>query len=290
MTRPSTRAKQIELMADHLLTYLALSEITGRVGREAVSTRDFSGAQPLLTEYMTDEELEDGFVFTDARPTDLPKPLNIALISHDEEVEGGFSLQRHRAVTAKDVRGELRRQWPFLVKSHFGWIDGSGSGTGLTSVHGSGDGLKWQLASNHLNPNTGNMERISDCIRLSHGLAFANQFQWMVRIGWIGSPSISIPTDPIGARAVFRMRDMPEGRQRRAALKHWVTEHWRQSRVDANEERLVREHLRGKERFVWNGFICEIVPSHDDRVREQDARARRKELRESGEDRRLVMA
>jgi hypothetical protein len=43
-------------------------------------------------------------------------------------------------------------------------------------------------------------------------------------------PRARFVTDPFGVREVFRLRDVPPGKQRRAALLHWVRAHWRQRR------------------------------------------------------------
>lgn len=91
---------------------------------------------------------------------------------------------------------------------------------------------------------------------------------WRVSIGLDSSPSVSFPTDPLGIREVFRLRDIPNGKSRRAALTHWVREHWRKKREPgASDVAKVREHLRGASEFSWNGLRCRIVPSGLDQER-----------------------
>jgi len=91
-------------------------------------------------------------------------------------------------------------------------------------------------------------------------LAFARRYNWSVLIGYAGCPRLRFATDAYGARESFRLRDIPEGKSRRAALLHWVSEHWRQRRTDAAPH-LVQKHLRGAEHFVWNGLRCSVEPA-----------------------------
>lgn len=94
-------------------------------------------------------------------------------------------------------------------------------------------------------------------------LQFALEVQWKVTIADVGRPAIGFLTDPVGAREVFRLRDIPSDRERRAAILHWVAEHDRKSRIDDGTH-LVRAHLRGESEFNWNGLRVEITPSRDD--------------------------
>lgn len=96
---------------------------------------------------------------------------------------------------------------------------------------------------------------------------WTRRFNWRVSIGFEDAPAVSFMTDPVGAREVFRLRDIPNGKSRRTALTHWVREHWRQKRDVPEESVKVREHLRGASEFVWNGLRCRIVPSAIDQER-----------------------
>lgn len=87
---------------------------------------------------------------------------------------------------------------------------------------------------------------------------------WNVDFRLPGSPALSVITDPIGVRELLRMRDVPDGKSRREALRNWTREHWRQNRQDHSVEHRVREHLRGAEKCVWLGLECAIVPSRID--------------------------
>lgn len=64
-------------------------------------------------------------------------------------------------------------------------------------------------------------------------------------------------TDLSACKELFKLRDVPPGEERRKALINFVCEHLRR-RPYSDEETLVRKHLRGAERFNWQGFYCEI--------------------------------
>lgn len=99
-------------------------------------------------------------------------------------------------------------------------------------------------------------EWIDHAIRLQ----WSARYKWSVRLNFEGNLAVSFWTDPHGAKEAFRLRDIPNGKTRREALRHWVREHWRQKR-ESDGVALVREHLRGQTKFSWNGLRCEIKPS-----------------------------
>ena len=87
---------------------------------------------------------------------------------------------------------------------------------------------------------------------------------WSVKLGFRGHPGISILTTNEGARAAFRLRDIPNGERRRKALSHFVKEHMRRTPASQDDVR-VSEHVRGAESFSWNGLQCRITPPSVDR-------------------------
>ena len=126
-------------------------------------------------------------------------------------------------------------------------------------------GGKWVSVANHAGFDQGHfVEQEHFAIQLAMGIAFSREYEWRVSLGWTGHPSISFVTDPVGAREVFRLRDIANGQSRRSALRQWIGEHWRRTRRDDREERRVRAHLRGATQFTWNGLECRIMPSADD--------------------------
>jgi hypothetical protein len=94
--------------------------------------------------------------------------------------------------------------------------------------------------------------------------AWSRVKEWSIEFRLPGAPGLCVTTDSVGARELLRMRDVPEGRTRREALRHWVREHWRRQRRDADVERQVRQHLRGADTCVWFGLESRIVPSQED--------------------------
>jgi hypothetical protein len=92
---------------------------------------------------------------------------------------------------------------------------------------------------------------------------------WSIELSMPSAPAVVVSTDPIGAKELLRMRDVPEGKSRREALRHWVKEHWRQNRKDAEVEHIVRAHLRGQDECEWFGLWCKIVPSEIDRAKDK---------------------
>ncbi len=87
---------------------------------------------------------------------------------------------------------------------------------------------------------------------------------WAVEIRHPGCPAVWLPSDPTGIREFLKDRDRPAGASRRAALKHWVREHWRRSRRDPDVEHEVRQHLRGAETGLWHGLEFRVLISEED--------------------------
>jgi hypothetical protein len=102
-------------------------------------------------------------------------------------------------------------------------------------------------------------------------------YLWRAQVACEGSPSIGIPTDAIGIRELFRFRDLPAGASRRPALLHWVREHWRQSREDAEAELFVRKHLRGCRNFTQGDLRIAIAEAPEERKEAAEAVLDRKE-------------
>ena len=75
------------------------------------------------------------------------------------------------------------------------------------------------------------------------------------------------PVHPYSAKQMFAMRDLPEGKTRRASLINFVKEHYREYKGDSEEEKkkvLIKAHLRGETKFTWNGLQIEVCPSYPD--------------------------
>jgi hypothetical protein len=65
--------------------------------------------------------------------------------------------------------------------------------------------------------------RLSRLMPVVAGFSLRRRYLWSVLIGEAeDEPRGRFVTDPLGVREVFRLRDVPPGKQRRAALLHWV--------------------------------------------------------------------
>lgn len=125
------------------------------------------------------------------------------------------------------------------------------------------------------------LERI---LTIAPGVEFARSMYWRLIIGLNNGPSVSIPTDATGAREII------EARRGKRKILGWITDHWRQFRIDPDMETYVRNHLRGTNEFDWDGYTCSIKPSVDTPALVQKHIANRKEMRRQGMDRRLRCA
>lgn len=275
---------RFERVCDDIVTYMALA----RAERSRSDIRDlriFDGAEvvDVSAEAKRDDEAD---IFSFAVPSDLSDPLNYGCVvpSGSSGDFGRYTLCHLRGLSARERRGLPSAV--DLAKMKLVLVEDSGEFRGVDMVVGR---LKRHKIDWHRwLPKLGRWEafdkEISEKTRLMIGLQFASRYRWHVRIGFNDNPSVSFRTDPIGARAVFKLRDIPNGASRRSALVHWVTEHWRRSRSDESEERFVRAHFSGRQDFVWNGLRCSIIPSRFDRDQERKHAANRAFMRDHGSD------
>ena len=177
-----------------------------------------------------------------------------------------FAISRLRYVNASARRGHVRHVYSVLVEAVLVGVEEDRC---ISNAHYFGwTGSKWRYAGTwggYYRPNDPwcALESIPT-IELAHRIAFVRRYDWHVSLGYVDGPTLSFVTDPVGVREAFRLRDIPNGKSRRAALKHWVNEHWRKRREDPQEATKVRAHLRGAEQFTWNGMVCRVRPSQFD--------------------------
>jgi hypothetical protein len=96
-------------------------------------------------------------------------------------------------------------------------------------------------------------------------LSLRRYYLWSVLLGEGNGPRARFVTDPLGVREAFRLRDIPPGKKRRAALLHWVRAHWRQRRSISSDDRAwIDAYVRGVWSYSWNGLRCQIEPSIED--------------------------
>lgn len=205
--------------------------------------------------------------------------------SMHEGVEGaGWLFKRVKTLVAKEWRGKLRIVLPRMYERHESYIDQSGAttsavhplgvvGNRLVDIWAPNHPLSHRIRPGQLQSASSNVPPEEEFdIALAHGIELRREYLWSVLFGEANVPRARFATDCIGVREAFRLRDIPPGRDRRAALRHWVRQHWRKSRdISAADRTWVSAHLRGAEEFGWQGMSCRIEPSRED-VRKEAAR------------------
>lgn len=250
---------------DNVLTYLELSEPdrATRMGgfgmRDIVKLDSFKDALLIFPEMY--KYHNGSYVIHIAKPRDVDYKFDFSSCSEGNKEDEICTLSRFRRMAPKDVRGKVTRLYPVVAEHTAAIVKKSGA-------YSSFRGFFAHTANGWLNVTSGYAQRTvvsghALLLGAELGLQFNRRYEWTASFS-LGGPSVCLVTDPLGAREVFKLRDVPPGKQRRAAIKHWVAQHWRKSRVDASEEIRVRQHLRGATSFNWNGLRVDIKPSQID--------------------------
>lgn len=224
---------------------------------------------------------EEGFIFglTETTP-DVIWPVSVGLAMQTDD--GDWNFATGESVTAREVRGKVRIVAPKMLKCDTVTMMPDGRVFGAVE-HLSWIGKKWvdadfKTVTRHhdsvRNMPTGDVDHFAGKGNILLAAALRFRYEWSVSIGREDSPSFRFATDATGIHALLKERDKGES-GRREALKSWVTDHWRQSRSDPDEEVYVRKHLRGGESFSWRGYSCEWSPSQFDRERNIALKAER---------------
>lgn len=264
--------EEIEKQIDDILTFMTLAIPV----RSWMKLSAFSECEPMTKGFIRaidGTDLEDR-VFLDPKfvaPRNLILPFNLSSASN--VIEDGYKdrkfhigLQRTTRVSPASIRGRVRRFFPINVQHFAGGITTEGRYE-ETSYFAGWNGRRWvhnRSTDSRLVEDPQSIKEVELCVEMGASIIVNRFYEWRVVLGYENAPTISFTTDPLGAQEAFRLRDIPEGRERRAALKHWVREHWRQTRAEPVR---VRAHLRGAERFTWNGLRCTIYPSPLDSIR-----------------------
>jgi hypothetical protein len=239
--------------------------------------------------------LPDDFILTAESPTDVPIwPMDVryAMRVSDEGAVGraGWLFKAIRTLDPKAWRGKLRVVLPKMIEHGEMFVAaGVGESESFCAPYGlTNTGAIPALAHNH--PQAGmrvngagvygarvSRERhVTQDVLLAHGVAMRREYLWSVLLGERGAPRARYVTDPVGVREAFRLRDIPDGKQRRTALRHWVRDHWRRrGRESEADHRWILAHMRGAEEFSWSGLQCRIEPSRQDERRNSWTRAGR---------------
>lgn len=233
--------------------------------------RDFNYAEPwLLIEELPEFYPLDSrrqLISTKARPNDLARPLDIRILgtwvsdTDDKSIlPEKASLQRFRQVTHKDVRGRVSVYMPYMIEHRIAFMDPiKNQAEPYVLYVGTSDFVHWHVIGVGWRKQTLEDDWATK-FKLALGIAESRQDKWLVSIQQENSAALLLPTDPVGVREMFRFRDLPDGRKRRAALIHWVEGHYRQYHDDPRAIAYVRKHLRGNTLFSWNGLRCIVRP------------------------------
>lgn len=256
---------------DEILAYLSLSDMKpyNKWKWHNVRLQDFKAIEPIMAMGEEKFSLDVGYYYSvDENIKALDDPLDISILRsactdetkeyYDPNIK--FVAMRFRSVSPKEVRGIAKRITPFIVEMSQAQINHDATYETSRILLGSFNGSDWIDIVNRQGEQP--LKIIYEKQNIS--IAICQQFLWPAH--WraivetqIGC-SMGFMTDPSGAREIFRWRDIPEGKERRAAIRHWVTDHWRQKKNSPEDLAWVRKHLRGKQEFVWNGYKVTLIP------------------------------
>jgi hypothetical protein len=262
---------------EELVTYLALAEpARGRL--PALSM--FDEAEPMVeAAALSGTTLDEWWMphYERPLPTPLVRRIDVTAIGWNTAADGGYHFDRFRECSPRETRGRCRFA-PLTLHGRIAWINRDGVYAQHDETYVGLVGGRWRVTD--LRPGYGDKSAWETLPAMSLALQWMRERSWRVALGYPGFPSISFTTTAGGILEVFRLRDIPPGKSRRAALRHWVSAHWR-SRGEVDDAIKVRKHLRGADQFVWNGLSCRIrVP--DERLEaERDDFLRRAKAEEN---------
>lgn len=201
-------------------------------------------------------------------------PFDAAVLTEAEAVEGAWQFARVLPTSAKLFRGMPNvKPSPFMLEGRIGhvyadgtlkaarvlysWLGGRWTQTGrAVSYAGRYADEKTPLAQAR-SAEDFDLEAVP---ALLQGVALRRRYSWTAVVENEHGVKLLFPTDPTGARVLFKYRDRPDDKKRRSHLRNWVSAHARRSREDAEDKSWVREHLRNRVDFTWAGFHVEVRP------------------------------
>lgn len=223
-------------------------------GLEAIAKRYSALRGPVFEHPLAEESFPSGY--------------DVSLLA---DTEGGFfppdtvwAMLRIKKVSARGVAKHVRGRSRHVTRIDLMEISVIGSYAADTFYARSDDFINWRMANPEkwkARPDEVVHRGWTGLIAFAMNLSITRRRHWRVNIGYEGTPTISVPVTPPAVKELFRFRDMPSGASRRAALRHWVVNHWRKNHDDPQTESEIREHFRGATQFNWNGLRCEVIPS-----------------------------
>jgi hypothetical protein len=100
---------------------------------------------------------------------------------------------------------------------------------------------------------------ITKVFKFLRSLELTERYLWSVKFRGTSRKWLVFGTTPDASKQAFRLRDIPDGKRRRAAMLNWIDEYSRRSQV-AEGPHQVSGHLRGSEQFTIDGIECRIDP------------------------------
>lgn len=265
-----------EKEVDRIMAYMTLARFERTKegqGHEKIPLSNFSGALSLLDNSGIGIEENRPVSISGASLNDV-RDINVdfsfiqpALIEVDADKGSMWQVMRYKALGLKEKRG-----WPLshlpTMQADICYVRENGQyDTARTHFIKHNNTWKMYFPYNSENPlgskDMDDKRTWDENIGVALGMLFCNEFYWTAEIGYQDNPSVKFHCTPEGSRELFRLRDVPEGKQRRTAIKHWVQTH---SRIKSNydESITIQKYLRGEMNFVWNGLKCIIRPSPSD--------------------------
>lgn len=175
-----------------------------------------------------------------------------------------IELMRFATVTSKELRGlPMKMVRPKMIRVLGGILYDSGTWRCYENIFGL-VGEDWRMLTTPdrydlANLDNADMKSWDKRIKDHLPSIFRYEYDWHVAFGSIyNGPRVITPINPVQALKLFKNREAAADKTRRAALKHWVEEHWRE-----DEEGLayICHHLRGHTRFRWSDLNCELFVS-----------------------------
>jgi hypothetical protein len=183
--------------------------------------------------------------------------------------EGTHTLMRLTEVTKEEVCSVCDPDLLRLVDRVFYLVSGGIMPEGIGFIP-TVMGIRDKVVRDVTSPNQGGIYRDPDTeaiyaekerwrFNTCLSAAFTVHLRWHVAFGPEDGIRILMPTPPGGALKLFKDRNKKGSR--REKLRHWVEEHWRETKESLA---FVCSHLRGQTKFEWYGLNCEILVSQED--------------------------
>lgn len=197
----------------------------------------------------------------------------------EDDTGGGSAAAMVSVAPVAGVPRGRGHSWPCIEFARKATVAKYGDGRGFSSVRYFGRQKNGQILDLSLRERRPTLVGDTDLRHLMFAAseAFSMRYEWQILIGREDSASLSMVASREAITEAFKLRDIPDGKTRRSALRNLVASHWRRRSTDAEMRDHVREHLRGQTKFTWHGLTCEVVPPKYDveRIGSKDAEGSR---------------